>query len=164
MGVRVRCEGVEVIKHVRPGLVHFTHSSYMDALLLLATYPHNLTAFVKAELFRIPFLGWISLAFGSIPIYRKDRSQAIAVVDRTAERCIARGDSLAVAPEGTRSKSGNLMDFKKGPFYLAENMQWPIVPTVILGNYELWPPNRAMPDSGTVVVRFLEKVQVPGEE
>ena len=79
------------------------------------------------------------IAFGGVPINRHDRRNAVAALDSTMNS--ARSfDTITVAPEGTRSKSGQLLPFKKGPFDLWEQMQVPIVPLVIFGAFDLFPP------------------------
>lgn len=68
------------------------------------------------------------------------------------------GECLAVSPEGTRSTTGQLLEFKKGPFYLWEQLQTPIIPIVTMGAFELFPPGSQMSLPGKVYVRFLEPI------
>lgn len=66
---------------------------------------------------------------------------------------------MALSPEGTRSKSGQLMRFKKGPFYVQAGAgDATVTPLVILGNYELWPPNYYFTCPGKVVMRYLPPI------
>ncbi|KAJ1391005.1 hypothetical protein B484DRAFT_298470, partial [Ochromonadaceae sp. CCMP2298] len=81
----------------------------------------------KSELFLIPFFGWCLTAYGGVAIKRGNRDQAVKALGAAAGAAGC-GDCLAIAPEGTRSKSGQLMAFKKGPFYLWEQLNLPIVP------------------------------------
>ncbi|CAM9922779.1 unnamed protein product, partial [Phaeothamnion confervicola] len=69
------------------------------------------------------------------------------------------GNSVAVAPEGTRSKTGQLQPFKKGAFHLQEQLAWPVLPVVVQGAFELCPPCAAFPLSGQVVLRYLPAIQ-----
>lgn len=75
-----------------------------------------------------------------------------------ATRACARGVPVALSPEGTRSKSGQLMRFKKGPFYVQAEAGAIITPLVVLGNYELWPPNYYFTCPGQVVMRYLPPI------
>jgi hypothetical protein len=68
------------------------------------------------------------------------------------------GECMAISPEGTRSLSGQLLEFKKGPFYLWEQLQTPIIPIVTMGAYELFPPGYNMTQPGKVYVRFLAPI------
>lgn len=61
------------------------------------------------------------------------------------------GDTLAIAPEGTRSTTGQLLQFKKGPFHIWEEFQTPIVPIVTFGAFDLYPPGRQMTHAGKVI-------------
>ena len=97
------------------------------------------------------------LAFGGLPINRKNRDQAVKMLAVTAANS-KQGDSIVIAPEGTRSKTGQLQEFKKGPFYLWEDLKWPIVPIVTFGAYELYPPGRQMTIPGKVYIRFLKAI------
>ena len=68
------------------------------------------------------------------------------------------GECMAISPEGTRSKTGNLLPFKKGPFHLWEQLQTPIIPIVTMGAFELYPPHCSMSNPGRVYMNFLEPI------
>lgn len=101
-------------------IITFSHASNMDGLLLSATCPLRHIAFGKKELFIVPFFSWISLAYGGLPIDRNNRERAL----RTMNRCTSSARSsqskltIAIAPEGTRSATGQLLPFKKGTFHM----------------------------------------------
>lgn len=79
---------------------------------------------------------------------------------KTAGRQVHKwGRSIAVSPEGTRTASGQIGEFKKGAFYLALEAQVPIVPIIMPGCYQLWPAKANFPTStGTAVLRFLPPI------
>lgn len=94
-------------------------------------------------------------AWGSIPVNRNNRSSAVQSLE-TAQSAAGIGDCVMIAPEGTRSTTGQLAVFKKGPFYLWEAMgKVPIVPLVIYGAYELYPPGSVFNSCGKVYCEFL---------
>jgi hypothetical protein len=94
-------------------------------------------------------------AWGSIPVNRSNRSSAVQSLE-TAESAAGEGDVVMIAPEGTRSTTGQLAPFKKGPFYLWEAMgRVPMVPLVIYGAYELYPPGSIFNSCGKVYCVFL---------
>ena len=140
----------------------FSHASTLDAFIIAAVIPVRSYILSKTDLFLIPFFSWLLAAFGGIPIDRGNRSQAVQSL-RLAAESAAEGDCVAVAPEGTRSTTGQLLAFKKGPFHLWEQLQSPVVPVVIFGAYDLFPPGAAMTLSGRVYVRFLPPVEPPVE-
>ena len=85
-----------------------------------------------------------------------DRSDREAAVDsmRQAEDVMKRGLNMMVFPEGTRSRDGRLLPFKKGPFYLAMDSGVPIVPVTILGSEDLMTKGSPLIRSGTVELLF----------
>ena len=85
---------------------------------------------------------------------RKNAKKGIKALHRLQEHA-ARGRSLAIAPEGTRSKTGLLNGFKKGPFHMQGDTGLGATPCIVFGAYELWPPSQPFALSGQVVVRFL---------
>ena len=144
-------------------LLNFTHASTMDAFILAGVVPCSLFSLAKSELFLIPFFAWILAAYGGIAVNRGDQNQAVKALKSSADRAQrtssnGSGSCVAISPEGTRSKSGQLAVFKKGPFYTWEDMQSPIVPMVIFGAFDLYPPGKQMSLPGTVVVRFLPPI------
>ena len=75
------------------------------------------------------------------------------------QETLKEGECISIAPEGTRSKTGQLLEFKKGAFHMWEHLQVPIVPMVIFGAYELFPPGSQICVPGNVVVQFLKPIQ-----
>ena len=140
----------------------FSHASTLDAFIIAAVIPVRSYILSKTDLFLIPFFSWLLAAFGGVPIDRHNRNLAIKSLKIAAESAAA-GDCVAVAPEGTRSTTGQLLPFKKGPFHLWEQLQSPITPVVIFGAYDLFPPGSTMTLSGRVYVRFLDPVEPPVE-
>ena len=99
------------------------------------------------------------MAFGGVPIDRNNRDKAVKAIGSAVTVADARnGDCLCIAPEGTRSKSGQIMIFKKGPFYMWEQMKIPIIPLMIFGAFELYPPGKQMTIPGKVYARFLDPI------
>lgn len=117
-------------------------------------HPH---AQAKSTLFMIPFFSWHLAAYGGVAIDRSNKEQAIGALGAAAASAHD-GDCVAVAPEGTRSKSGQLLAFKKGPFYLWEQLHVTVIPVVIFGAFELYPPGKQMSLPGKVVMHFLPPV------
>lgn len=163
-GVHVVVEGLssKTFDHSSCSLLTFSHSCNLDGILLSAYCPIRHLALAKKELFMVPFFSWISFAMGGIPVDREHRGRAVYALKRSAEVASNEDICVVIAPEGTRSKTGQLLPFKKGAFYLAEELKCPIVPFVILGGYDLYPVNTWVNIPGKVYVRFLEQI-VPSE-
>ena len=146
-----------------PLLICFQHSSNLDAFPILAFFPQYFRSIGKSDVFLIPYIAWMSFLFGILPINRKNRELAIKQMDR-GTNSLRNGTSLALSPEGTRSTTGQLLRFKKGPFYAREQASTsenniPILPLLILGTYELWPPNYKFACAGQCKIKFLEKLE-----
>src|SRR6185369_17233257 len=89
-------------------------------------------------LFRIPILGYAMRKAQFIAVDRKNRESAVESVKQAVE-VLKSGVSMMAYPEGTRSRDGKLLPFKKGPFHLAMDSGIPVVPVTIIGAYEVWP-------------------------
>lgn len=137
-GTPVRTEGLELIPVGEPVVYAANHSSMFDIWALFATLPGSVRFVAKRELFRIPLLGGAMHAAGHIPIDRAARKQAFQAYDEAA-RTIQRGLSAIVFPEGTRSRTGELLPFKNAPFAMAIAAQVPIVPVYVHDTFDILP-------------------------
>jgi 1-acyl-sn-glycerol-3-phosphate acyltransferase len=138
-GTPVLAEGLERIPRDQPVIYVSNHSSMFDIWALSATLPGSVRFVAKKELFRIPLLGGAMRAAGHIPIDRAVRKKAFEAYDEAA-RMIQRGTSCPVVfPEGTRSRTGELLPFKNAPFGLAIAAQVPIVPVYVHHTFEILP-------------------------
>lgn len=100
---------------------------------------------------------------GCVFIERGDHERARESLRKAAER-IRNGLCMVVFPEGTRSKDGHLLEFKKGPFHLAAEARVPIVPVALIGTSALLPSGSMGIQSGEVVVRFGEPLEIKEDE
>lgn len=152
-GIRWKAIGYEKLDLSRNYIFMANHVSNLDPPLLVPMLPHRVTVLVKKELFRIPILGKAMRMADFVPIDRRNREAAVASV-RDAEETVRRGLHMVVFPEGTRSRDGRLLPFKKGPFYLALETGVPIVPITIIGTEILQPKGKLLTKPGEVTVVF----------
>jgi 1-acyl-sn-glycerol-3-phosphate acyltransferase len=115
------------------------HASHYDIPLTMATIPGSLRMLVKKELCRIPIWGRAMKASEYISIDRTDRHQAKKDLE-LAKQKMESGIILWMAPEGTRSRTGELQPFKKGGFLLAFQTDAIIIPMSIRGAFNVLPP------------------------
>ncbi|HUC40075.1 MAG TPA: lysophospholipid acyltransferase family protein [Gemmatimonadales bacterium] len=138
-GTPVLAEGLERIPRGQPLMYASNHSSMFDIWTLLATLPGSIRMVAKQELFKIPLLGGAMRAAGHIPIDRAARKKAFEAYDKAAKTIREGISSILVFPEGTRSRTGELLPFKNAPFGLAIAAQVPIVPVYVHHTFEILP-------------------------
>lgn len=116
----------------RAYLVMSNHQSHYDIAVLFYVLGSSLRMIAKRELFDVPIFGSAMRSAGFIAIDRKNKARAAASLE-DAKRALASGIPIWIAPEGTRSATGELLPFKKGGFVLALTAQAPILPVSIRG-------------------------------
>jgi 1-acyl-sn-glycerol-3-phosphate acyltransferase len=158
--ITVRVEGPGVLRD-RPVVYVANHISLLDIPALVVGLPPVPKFVMKKELLKVPVFGRAARAAGHIAIDRGNRGAAFAAYDEAAE-IVRRGRSALVFAEGTRSRSGKLLPFKKGPFVLAIAARVPIVPVVVVGSYDLMPRLSLVPRRGEIVLRIGEDIPTDG--
>jgi 1-acyl-sn-glycerol-3-phosphate acyltransferase len=152
-------------ENVAPGqtyLVMSNHQSHYDIPVLYYVLGANMRMVAKIELFRVPIFGPAIREAGFIAIDRSNREKAIASLAE-AKRTLASGTNVWIAPEGTRSTTGELGTFKKGGFMLALDMQWPILPVTISGTRDILPAHGLFATPGANVTVTLHPPIDPTE-
>lgn len=134
---KVTIVGKEKIDPRKAYVVVSNHQSQLDILIAFGLFfPFKWVS--KAEVFRVPFIGWNMTLNGYIKIKRGDK-QSTRKMLLDCEKAIAMGSSVFFFPEGTRSKSGELGIFRSGAFILAHNMKTPILAIAINGTKDALP-------------------------
>ena len=140
---RVKITGRENIDRSKPHVIVMNHQSLLDILLsFLLYYPCRMVA--KKVLARVPFLGWELVIFGNIFVERDNRKSQFEAI-RKMEELIHKGNSMLVYPEGTRSRDGEIAEFKKGAFRSATSTGTAVMPVLLDG------PFQALPKKGIIV-------------
>lgn len=136
-----------------PAIFIANHASFFDPPLLISTLPSHPVFMAKKELACIPFLGWVIWLAGFIFVDRSNGARAVASL-KAAARQVREGQSIAAFPEGTRTRNGDLLPFKRGVFALAKEAGVPVVPMAIHGGLEVLPPDdwRVKPSGYTIRV------------
>jgi 1-acyl-sn-glycerol-3-phosphate acyltransferase len=130
--IKLQVEGLDHIDFTKPYIFVSNHQSALDIPVLFRAVPVELHFIAKKEVKQMPFVGWYMWMTGMIFIDRTNREKSVASLER-AGKLIKKGKHVIMFPEGTRSKDGQVLPFKKGPFVLSSQAGIPIVPIAIAG-------------------------------
>jgi 1-acyl-sn-glycerol-3-phosphate acyltransferase len=130
------------LQNLQPGQVYVIVSNHQSLgdIPLISHLPIDTKWLAKAELFRIPVVGWMMRMAGDVPVERTDRRKAAQALLHCA-RYLRQGVSVMFFPEGTRSPDGQVLPFNDGPFQLAIREQVPVLPLVVEGSGKALPRN-----------------------
>jgi 1-acyl-sn-glycerol-3-phosphate acyltransferase len=156
-GIRIELEGIEHVRDHRNLVLMPNHVSNLDAAILVGHIRLPFKAVVKRELYAFPFLHYCLRYAGFIDVDRRDPGQSRSALLRAATSLKA-GNCFIIFPEGTRSRSGELGEFKKGAFVVAIEAGSRIAPVAVLGAEKLMPRGRFVILPGTVRIRVLDPV------
>lgn len=154
-------EGEEHLWSDRPAVFVFNHQSAMDVLIMAKLLREDVVGIAKKEVQRQPFLGPALTFAGTVFVDRgnvRDPKAALA----PAVAALRDGRSVAIAPEGTRSRDGRLGEFKRGAFHLAMQAGVPIVPIVIHNALDALPNGSLVVRPAEVGVTVLPPIETEG--
>jgi 1-acyl-sn-glycerol-3-phosphate acyltransferase len=157
-GTPVRLEGVEHLPADRPHIIAANHRSWYDIFALVAYTPKRYRFVAKKELARIPLFGTAWKVAGHISINRQDRKAAIQSLNRAGELMREDNSAIIIFPEGTRSLDGRMLPFKKGAFMLGLHTGVPIVPTALVGTFDIMQKGGWRIRPRPITIRFGEPV------
>jgi 1-acyl-sn-glycerol-3-phosphate acyltransferase len=157
-GVKVKIEGLEKITEDGSYVFVSNHLSYMDTPVALASIPVRFRFLAKRGLFQIPFLGWHLGRAGHIRVRRGDARAAVKTMTLAAQVVREEGISLLIFPEGGRSRTGEMRDFKEGAAFIAIKAGVPLVPIAMKGTREVLPFGSGVVKKGTVAMRIGDPI------
>ncbi len=131
------------------------HLSYLDIPVVMVALKNNIRFIYKKQLTKVPVFGWSMYLGGYVPIDRTNARSAIESLKKAAQR-MKSGFSIAIFPEGTRSKSGVTGEFKKGIFMLADFAEAQILPVSISGSNKILQKDSYKIHPGTIKVVINE--------
>ena len=157
---RFRTSGIRIDDPRRPYVAVSNHESYAD-IFLISHLPWEMKWLAKAELFRIPIMGWMMRMAGDIPVRREARRSRVEALEGCRDR-LRKRVSVMIFPEGTRSRTGDLLPFKDGAFRLAIDAQVPVLPLVVTGTRSAMQKGSFLFGRARAEVRALEPIPTTG--
>lgn len=152
--IRVEVTGLELIPKNTACIFMANHISNLDPPALIPHIPGRTSAFLKRSLMHIPILGWGFQQGEFIPVDRSGDRESAQESVAAARRILAKGIHITTFVEGTRSRDGRMLPFKKGPFYLAMETGAPCVPVSIWGTEQMMSKGSMRIRPGTAHVTF----------
>lgn len=144
-------EGYENVLPRGPAIVVLNHASLLDVPVLMVADPYPDTAtIVKASMFNIPLVSWFLKQWGAIPVERHGRDSSSV---RRMLGVLRAGGVMAIAAEGTRTRTGHLGPINPVLARIAASADVPVLPVGIRGAYEALPPSARFPRPKKIVVR-----------
>lgn len=160
--VRVEVRGREQVPANIACIFMANHVSNLDPPALIPNIPGRTSAFVKSSLMRIPVFGWALQLGEFIPVDRSGSKESAQESVANARQVLGRGVHITTFVEGTRSKDGRLLPFKKGPFYLAKETGAPCIPVSIWGTETMMSKGSMRIHPGRAHVTFHAPI-IPGD-
>lgn len=151
--VIVERTGGEHVRKKQSYIVVSNHQSIYDILVLYGWIGVDLKWVIKKEVRRIPVIGFAAEKGGNIFIDRSNPRAAYESLQQ-ARKKIMNGTSIIILPEGTRSRTGDLGEFKRGAFWLARELKLPILPVTIKNTRNILPPNTLRLFPGRAVMKI----------
>ncbi|MEC7983558.1 MAG: lysophospholipid acyltransferase family protein, partial [Myxococcota bacterium] len=157
-GTKMHVKNKERLDPTRPAIYITNHSSNLDPLIAISICPIGGCGISKKQLVYTPFFGLVYLLSGHLLIDRSNRSKAIKSMNRIADIVQKHNLSLWIWPEGTRSRDGRLLPFKKGFVHLALATKLPIVPIITHDGHKRWPARKLDIHPGKLPVEVLSPI------
>lgn len=156
--IRVEVEGAERVPAHTACIFMANHVSNLDPPALFPRLPGRTSAFLKRSLMKIPVLGYGMKLGEFVPVDREGKVESAIESVAEARRVLEKGLHITTFVEGTRSRDGRLLPFKKGPFYLAMETGAPVVPISIYGTETMMKKGSMRILPGTAHIVFHEPI------
>jgi 1-acyl-sn-glycerol-3-phosphate acyltransferase len=139
---RLRARGVEHVPDRGPFLLVGNHASFLDPPLAGVVLRRPIRFFMRSSLARFPVCGWW---FRQVGVLMVDRAAPRRGEIQQAVDALRSGDPVMVFPEGTRTATGAVGEFKRGMLLILRQAECPVVPVGIAGSFRAWPRSRRLP-------------------
>jgi lysophosphatidate acyltransferase len=137
-GIQIEFVDRKRLKQVPAAIYVSNHVSMLDVLTAMWIFPVGTTAVAKKQVMWVPLFGPLYAMSGSLMVDRDKPTTAIAQLQKQAKFLVKNGFSIAIWPEGTRSRNGRILPFQKGFAHIALWTRLPVVPVVVSGAHKAW--------------------------
>lgn len=153
-GIKLDITGMENFDHNKTYVYVSNHSSQYDIMTMQKSVPNRMSIVFKKELAKIPLFGWQLYLGPYVMIDRSKADRAMKSIDEAKKLMKEKNVSILVFAEGTRSKTGEIQDFKRGAFRMASAVGYPIIPVSISGSNKIMPKGTFKLKPGIISVHF----------
>ncbi len=161
-GARIAVRAAQGFDPTRTCFLLVNHVNLFDPFVLYATVPQFFRGLELESHFRIPVYGWMMKRFGNVPVPDTNRPSDLKRMWRLSREAIDSGVSLAIFPEGQRTRDGHVGPFKEGVFRMALHFGVPIVPVSLVGAYRFNRKTSWMLRPGPVTVYLHDTIETKG--
>jgi len=156
-GINLQLKGTENLKKDQFYILVSNHASILDIPAIISSAPFPVRFIAKNSLIWFPIFGWFLYIADHILVDRESAHSAFKSLKK-ASALLKKGISIIVFPEGTRSPDGEVKEFKRGAFLLAQHSKFPVVPISISGTYDMLPRHGWCFWPGTIHIRMGEPI------
>lgn len=153
-GIKLEISGLENFDHSKTYVYVSNHSSQYDIMAMQKSVPNRMSIVFKKELAKIPLFGWQLYLGPYVMIDRSNVDKALKSIDEAKKLMKEKNVSILVFAEGTRSKTGEIQEFKRGAFRMASAVGYPIIPVTISGSNKIMPKGTFKLKSGIIKVHY----------
>lgn len=157
---RFRVSGVSIDDIRRPYVIVANHESYAD-IFLISQLPWEMKWLSKAEILKIPIMGWLMRMAGDIGVHRGRSDSRARALEEVRHR-LGNKVSVVIFPEGTRSQTDEMLPFRDGAFRAAIEMQVPVLPLVLAGTRDAMRKGSFVFCPARAELRVLEPIPTEG--
>ena len=153
-GIKLNITGLENFDHSKTYVYVSNHSSQYDIMTMQKSVPNRMSIVFKKELAKIPLFGWQLYLGPYVMIDRTNIEKALKSIEEAKKLMKEKNVSILVFAEGTRSKTGEIQEFKRGAFRMASAVGYPIIPVTISGSNKIMPKGTFKLKPGIISVHF----------
>jgi 1-acyl-sn-glycerol-3-phosphate acyltransferase len=157
-GVRFEVRRSPGFDPARTSIFICNHVNIFDPFVIYSAIPQFLRGFELESHFKIPIYGWLMGRFGNIPVPDVPSREGLQIMTERAKAAFDSGISLIAFAEGSRTRDGHVLPFKKGIFSIAQKYGLPIVPMSIVGSYQFFRTGHWMLHPGKITVYLHDTI------